>query len=328
MSLPISVVLVSWNSAPVLPAALAALATSDPAPHELIVVDNGSADDSLAIVERFAQRLESLPVMVVRNATNTGFAAGANSGIASSTQPFVFLFNPDLCLQRATLATLAAALEAAPPDVAAVGPKLLRAAGDDLQPTDLIDTTGIVMTRDGRHLDRGAGERDQGQFDETGEVFGISGAAVLFRREALFDARVDGEVFDEDFFAFREDADLAWRLRGFGYRALYVPTAVAWHRRNVTPGRRRALSPLINMHSVKNRFLLRIHHADRGWLLRFGLRSFIRDVVVIGACLTLERSSLPGFAWLFRNHKKHRRRRREILRRRSVTSKELGRWFR
>ena len=115
---------------------------------------------------------------------------------------------------------------------------------------------GSMMTRDGRHFDRGAGIDDDGRFDTEEDVFGITGALALFRRGVLEASRVDGEVFDADFFAYREDADLAWRLQGFGYRARYVPRAVAYHRRSVTPERRRSLSPAVNYHSVKNRFLL------------------------------------------------------------------------
>ncbi len=85
---------------------------------------------------------------------------------------------------------------------------------------------------------------------------------------------------------------------------------------------------MVNRHSVKNRFLLRIHHADRGWLVRFGLRSLMRDVVVIGACLTVERSSLSGLRWVLRNLATHMRRRREILARRTVDSRDLHAWFR
>ena len=183
------------------------------------------------------------------------------------------------------------------------------------------------MTRDGRHFDRGAGQPDDSRWDRAQEVFGISGAAVLLRKSALDEGRVDGEVFDEDFFAYREDADLAWRMRGFGYRAIYEPRAVVYHQRRVTPERRRSLPKQINYHSVKNRFLLRLHHADIGWVAAFGLPSFVRDLLVIGACLTIERSSLPAFAWLLRNGRRHARRRREILRRRTVGSRDLRRWF-
>jgi GT2 family glycosyltransferase len=327
MTLPISVILVTWNSAPVLPATLAALIAAEPAPAELIVIDNASSDRSAELVEDFARGAEHIPVVLIRNKANVGFAAGANAGIARAGQPEVFLLNPDLRLRPETLLVLHEALGSGHLDLAAVGPKLLRAAGDGLESTGLIDTTGIVMTRDGRHLDRGAGEPDRGQYNLEEEVFGISGAAVLFWREALRRSCVDGEVFDEDFFAFREDADLAWRLRGFGYRARYVPSAVAYHRRSVTPERRRRISAMVNCHSVKNRFLLRLHHADSGWLWHFGARSLLRDIVVVAACLTVERTSLPAFPWLVRNLRRHIRRRRQIMRRRVVPSADLRAWF-
>ena len=324
--LPMAVVVVTWNSAAVLPAMLESLAACDPPPAELIVVDNASADRSRALVEEFdSDRL--VAVRSISNAANVGFAAAVNQGIAASTRPYVCLLNPDIRLLPGTLAALCGALDGGAPDLAAVGGKLLRAHGDELQPTTVIDSTGIVMTRDGRHFDRGAGEADIGQYDREEEVFGITGAMVLFRWDVLERSKVDGEILDEDFFAFREDADLAWRLRGFGYRALYVPSALAYHRRSVTPERRRSLSPIINRHSVKNRLLLRIHHADRGWLFRFGMQSLVRDIVVIGACFTIERSSLPALWWVLRNWRRHVRRRHEIMARRTAVSLELRRWF-
>ena len=279
----ISVVLVSWNSAAVLPACLESVAGSSPLPTELLVVDNNSVDDSVAIVGAWAKTYPRVSVRVLENSTNAGFAPAVNQAIEVSSQPLVCLLNPDVRLLPDTMARLTEALERLPNDVSVVGAKLLRASGDDLDPTPLIDSAGMVMTRDGRHFDRGSGLSDDGRFDTEEDVFGITGALALFRRDALEASRVDGQVLDEDFFAYREDADLAWRLQGFGYRARYVPSAVAYHRRTVTPERRRSLPTEINYHSVKNRFLLRIHHADRSWLLRFGFRSLVRDVMVLGA---------------------------------------------
>ena len=91
----------------------------------------------------------------------------------------------------------------------------------------MIDSTGIVMLPSIRHLDRGAGELDRGQYDRDEDVFGASGAAALYRRSMLDDVRVDGEWFDEDFFAYREDADLAWRAQWRGWRCRYVAAATA-----------------------------------------------------------------------------------------------------
>jgi GT2 family glycosyltransferase len=251
-----------------------------------------------------------------------------NRGIAEASSDIVLLLNPDVRVSQTMVGALHVALDGAPGDVYAVGPKLLRAVGDELASTSTIDTTGIVMTRTGRHLDRGAGKADTGQYDDREEVFGISGAAVAFRKSALVEGSIEGEIFDEDFFAYREDADLAWRMRGFGYRALYEPAAIGYHLRRVTPERRGSLPHAINMHSVKNRFLLRLHHADAWWLLRFGPLSLLRDFLVIGACITVERSSLPAFAWVAQNAGRHLRRRREILSRRQVSSAELRTWFR
>lgn len=318
--------MVTWNSAEVLPASLGALLASDPAPSQFVVIDNASSDASVSLIESFTTTAP-FHVNLIRSDRNLGFAAGMNRAIDEADSPYVLLLNPDLRVAADMVGRLHDAIVRAPDDVYAVGPKLLRAKGSALDATDVIDCVGIRMTRDGRHFDKGAGERDVGQFDNPTEVFGLSGAAAIFQTAALLGGRIDGEVFDEDFFAYREDADLAWRMRGFGYRALYEPAAIGYHLRRVTPERRSSLPPVINRHSVKNRFLLRIHHADRGWLLRFGLRSAMRDLIVIGACLTVERSSLPALVWVIRNLPRHLRRRRQILRRRTATSAELRAWF-
>jgi GT2 family glycosyltransferase len=149
----------------------------------------------------------------------------------------------------------------------------------------------------------------------------------MYRMSFIRDVSIDGEFLDEDFFTYREDADVAWRGRIFGWRALYVADAVAWHVRTVTPEKRRELSPATNMHSVKNRFLLRIKNESLWLALRHAPFEIPRDVVAIGAILTVERSSLPALAWLWRNRKKMFAKRREVQRRRRVHDRELARWF-
>jgi GT2 family glycosyltransferase len=322
-----SVLMVTWNSAEVLPASLDALRLARPSPAELVIVDNASTDRSVEMVESAAQGAP-FDVNLIRSTVNLGFAAGMNRAIAAASSPYILLLNPDVRVVPDMIGQLHDAIERAPAEVYAVGPKLLRAAGNSLESTNVIDSVGIQMTRDGRHFDRGAAEWDAGQFDKPEEVFGLTGAAVIFRKATLEDCKVDGEIFDEDFFAYREDADLAWRMRGFGYRALYEPRAVGYHLRRVTPERRRSLPAAINRHSVKNRFLLRIHHADTGWMRAFGVRSLARDVLVIGACFTVERSSLPGLICLVRKLRPHWRRRQLILSGRRVSSSDLRSWFR
>src|SRR5207253_3158087 len=189
----------------------------------------------------------------IHSSVNLGFCAAHNELVKRFPSDYVLFLNPDTMIQPGFIEGLVEALEARP-DAASASGKLLRMDGKT------IDSTGIIMLREQRHLDRGAGAPDRGEFDEPGEIFGPSCAAALYRRKALDDVAIDGKYFDEDFFAYREDADLAWRCRLMGWNSIYVPTAVVWHRRRVTPERRSELPSIINYHSVKNRFLLRINN--------------------------------------------------------------------
>jgi GT2 family glycosyltransferase len=141
------------------------------------------------------------------------------------------------------------------------------------------------------------------------------------------DVTIGGEFLDEDFFTFREDADVAWRGRLFGWRALYVPEAVAHHVRTVTPEKRRALSAVTNMHGVKNRFLLRLKNEGLYLALRNAPFELTRDLIAIAATLTIERTSLPALAWLWKNRGRIMEKRRAIQSRRRVSDRELAGWF-
>jgi GT2 family glycosyltransferase len=198
--------------------------------------------------------------------------------------------------------------------------KLRRARGFEIAPAEGIDSIGIRMTRNGRHLDI---------TDEAGgEPFGVSGAAAAYTRAFVNDVSIEGEFLDEDFFAYREDADVAWRGRLFGWRALYVADAIAYHVRAVTPERRRRIAPKLNMHSVKNRFLLRMKNQGLFLALRNLPFELARDAVALAAVATVERSSLPALGWLWRNRGRVLARRRAIQGRRSVSDRQLARWFR
>jgi len=347
----VSIVLVTWNSARYLRRCLEGLAHQTHRDAELIVVDNASADDSLARIPPAARLL--------RNDTNRGFSAAVNQALEVASGELILVVNPDCHLLPEYVERLAQVFD--DPTVGSATGLLVRAKGDNIEPTNQIDSLGIRMTRTGRHLDIAQGvilsrvdgegppavrrgvavsaggpspstrlrmtgitDTDRGPF----EVFGVSGAAAMFRASFLRDVQIDGEALDEDFFAYREDADLAWRGRLFGWRAVCEPAAVAYHVRRVTPEARRELPPDVNMHSVKNRFLLRIKNEGAYLALRNLPFELARDLVVIAAALTVERTSLPAFAWLWRNRARVLAKRREIQRRRKVSDRELAKWFR
>ena len=233
---------------------------------------------------------------------------------------FVLLLNPDAFLEPDYISSLVASFTDQSFGMATG--KLLQAE------TGLIDSKGIRMTRSGRHFDVEQGRPDtRHPTPDTREVFGVSGAAAMYRMAFVNDVTVGGEFLDEDFFTYREDADVAWRGRLFGWRAIYVPHAVAHHVRTVTPEKRRSLSAATNMHGVKNRFLLRLKNEGLYLALRNAPFELTRDLVVILGALTIERSSLPALAWLWKNRRRIMEKRRAIQSRRRVSDRDLAGWF-
>ena len=132
--------------------------------------------------------------------------------------------------------------------------------------SDLIDSTGLRAHKNRTFTDRGAGEMDKGQYDEVRDVFGISGALVLYRASALNDIRFEDEFFDEDFFAYKEDVDIAWRLQRFGWDARFVPEAVAFHYRGMYSPEK--IGIIARIKNRRNKSKLRSYYSNRNqWLL-------------------------------------------------------------
>jgi GT2 family glycosyltransferase len=322
-----AVIVVSHDHAGTLPACLGAVASLNPPPHEVVVVDNASVDGSAELVEGWS----SSTVRLIRETTNIGFAAAVNRGLAVTDAPWVLLLNPD-CAPRSNFVGALMETAAGRPEwdrIGSITGRLLRAEDASLSPSDVLDAAGMVVTPSGRHFDRGAGEPDDGRYSQPAWLFGGTGAATLFRRTALEDvAYQDGQILAESFFAYREDAELAWRLQWRAWRCLYVPDAVAVHGRGFRPEAGRRGHEAVNRLSVRNRFLLRIHCADWGWHLRCFPWWKIRDLMVIGACFTIETSSLPALAEVWRGRGDALSRRRWVLSRRRCSSRHISRWFR
>jgi GT2 family glycosyltransferase len=291
-------------------------------PLQVVIVDNASEDGTQEILARFEDRIR-----VIYNDRNLGFAAAQNQAIASSASDWVLVLNPDAALQPGFVREL---VERAQLDgkVGTVCGRLL-ASGPDLKPLakPLIDSAGIYFTPAIRHFDRGWHEPDDGRFRKMEYVFGASAAAALYRREMIADVSIDGAFFDPDFFAYREDADVAWRCQLLGWRCLYVPSAVGYHVRSVGPNNRHSVPAVINMHSVKNRFLMRVKNATGGLYLRFWMPATVRDLLVVCGCLFWEPQSLPAFWHVARRLPRALAQRRAIMLRRRVTDESLAQWF-
>ncbi|HEX9860742.1 MAG TPA: glycosyltransferase, partial [Nitrospirota bacterium] len=183
-----------------------------------------------------------------------GFAAAANQGIVASTGEFVLLVNPDVSFGPGFTGRLVSALEAEPA-AGSAAPKLVR-------PDGRIDSAGLSMLKCRKAVDRGSGDKDTGQFDVPARVFGACGAAAMYRRAALEDSRVMGEYFDEAFFAYKEDVDLAWRMNLLGWKCVYVPGAKGTHMRGWKAASRKDVPRFIRRHSFKNHYLTIMKNDD------------------------------------------------------------------
>ena len=318
----VSVLITTYNSARFLKSCLDSLKAQTYRPLELIVVDNASTDSTRQVLEKLAEGGK-----LIFNDANLGFAAGQNQAVRASGGEWLLSLNPDVVLDPDFVWEMVAAGEL-DPAVGSVSGKLLRWSPDkEPQLTGIIDSTGIYFTPSLRHLDRGAEQSDRGQYDRLEYVFGASGAAALYRRAMIEDVAVEGEFFDQQFFAYREDADLAWRAQLMAWKCIYAPKAVAWHVRRVTPERRNHLPLEINWHSVKNRFLMRAKNISWRLYGRFFLPVTWRDAQVVGYCLLVDRRLLSALGAVWKARKELGRKRQLIQARRRVPDKELLGWF-
>ncbi|HRD15660.1 MAG TPA: glycosyltransferase family 2 protein, partial [Methanothrix soehngenii] len=214
----ISVIVLNYNGKGFLDGCLSSLASQTYSDFEVIVVDNGSRDGSPEYVK------ENYPwVRLAKNDENLGFAGGTNVGIRAAKGEFVITLNNDSRADSRFIEELIKPM--ADPEVGVCAAKMLF-------PDGRINSAGICISRSGAAWDRGMFEPDRGQYEFVEEVFGACAGAALYRREMLDEIG----LFDEDFFLYLEDVDLAFRARLAGWKCLYVPGARVIHHHGGTAG--------------------------------------------------------------------------------------------
>lgn len=317
----LSVGIVTWNSEQYIERCLSCLKDQSFQDFELIVVDNGSVDSTVSIIKKIYPSAN-----LIINKENTGFCGGHNLAIKESTGKFYMPYNPDIFAEPTFLEKM---IDAATTGnmIGSISGKLLRFDPVENKKTKIIDSTGIYFKKNRRSLDRGAESLDVGQYDNKEYVFGASGAAPLYSKEMLEDIKINDQYFLEDFFAYREDVDLAWRAQLKGWTCVYNYEAVAYHVRNNTPEKRKQMSNFVNMHSVKNRIIMLLQNESKQGFLKHGWYFIPYDLMIIAYVLLKERSSITGLKYISKNLKLIKSRRSLIRNTSEVDNKAFLQWF-
>ncbi len=339
----VSVCIVTYNSMKYLPYFLDSVLhqtywrESGEAP-DIFVVDNASQDKTVNYIR------ENFPaVHLLRNINNIGLPRAWNQAIKMTRGDYVLIMNPDLILEENFLSILVKDLDA-DQNLGSVGGKLYRLdfeseGGFLVSPvkTNLLDSCGLLAFKSRRFVDRGAGETDHGQLDNKEGVFGLSGACLLLRREALENIRFGEEYFDESFFMYQEDVDLAWRLRLAGWGALYDPLAKGWHHRRARSGQngslatiryRRGKENLVNYHSYKNHLMLLYKNELPANFWRHFPHIFWYELKKFAYVLIFEVNNFfRAWAGFFGQKKILKKKRGLNLRLKSVRGEEILKWF-
>ncbi len=313
---------------------------------ELLIIDNNSADGTVEKVkELMAAAGNQIRWRLIVNEQNLGFAGGHNQGIKESRGELVALINQDLILDKDFLENIIEIFKDEKAGSAQGKLWRLRVDGENLSKTETIDNTGLIMLKNRRIIARGQGQKDEGRFDKIKEIFGVDGALPVYRRKALEDVKIPNsqfpipnyEYFDEDFFAYKEDVDLAWRLRLAGWKAFYVPGAVAWHARTAGDSaatnylgiirERVKIGQFAKYLSFKNQRLMQIKNEQMSLLLKHLPWWLPKEIASWLYVILFERYTWKAIKDLFWQVPGAWQKRKIIMARRRVSSGEMKRWF-
>ncbi|PTL35920.1 hypothetical protein CLG94_08830 [Candidatus Methylomirabilis limnetica] len=294
----------------------------------VIVLDNHSRADEIGPIGNAYPEVQILAMQ-----DNLGYSGGANRIVREADgYDHVMLLNPDVVLGPRHLEELVGVMVSAP-GVGSVGGKLLLGdsqtdSGPSGDAPRILDSTGHLIFRSRRVIDRGHGELDVGQYDKPEEVFSICGAAVLYRRSMLDDIQIDGEYFDEDFFAYKEDVDTCWRAQLLGWGSRYNPAAIAYHLRGwKRRDDRRRVPWLRKYHSFKNHSLMMIKNELPALLRRDCLPILWLGVRAMVYVALIEPALLKAVLDLKKYLPRARYKRGIIMKRCRASTEQMGRWF-
>ena len=228
------VIIPNWNGEELLKICLPSLIKQNFNDFEVIIVDNGSTDGSVSYIENNFPDFK-----IIKNKKNLGFAAAVNQGIKNSKSRYIALINNDTELEKSCLYYLVQSAKVHS-EVGFVAAKML-----NFYKRDIIDSAGDYIDIVGHGNNIGLGEKDGPKFNKAEYVFLVTGGGSLFKRE-VFD-KVG--FFDEDYFAYFEDADLCFRAQLAGFKGWFEPKARIYHIHKATASK---LGPFVEYLQFRN----------------------------------------------------------------------------
>jgi len=285
--------IVTWNSESVIVPCIQSILDQSYKDFELWIVDNNSYDNTCKrIVE-----ISDPSIKLYKLESNIGFCGGHNYSINNSHSEYVLLVNPDILMSNDYIENALKVFD----DDSKIGTVCGLLIRDGNRENGTIDSAGMNFTKDCRFVLRYHGKPiNRRQLFRT-EVPGADGALPLYRREMIDDIKVKGQFFDEMFFAHKEDWDVSWRSRLYGWKIVFEPACTAWHPRSFRQGspftREKVLSAT-KYHAVKNQLIMMIKNQTFSVFLKHFIFIITRQIGIVFYCLLFERSSLKAYLFV------------------------------
>lgn len=235
----VSIIIVNWNGKENLRGCFQSLAKISYSPYEIILVDNGSNDGSVEMVKKLTKLNKR--IKLIGNKENLGFAKANNQGFKKAKGKYILLLNSDTKVAPDFLTKLIGVMEK-DEKISVVQPKIIFMDSKRLQ------AGGAFLTNTGFLYHYGYGkDPNNGKYNHRMEIFSANGSCMLVKREVI--EKVG--LFDPDFFCYFEETDFCWRVWLAGYKIVYVPDSVIYHK-GAQSAQRLPIS-FIQYHSFKNR---------------------------------------------------------------------------
>lgn len=298
---------------------------------EVLVFDNNSSDKTRQIVkEEFSE------FQLIENSKNYYVGGGFNKCFELDKGEYALALCVDVLLDKNFIKNAVQRMEC-DKTIGALQCKTLIYDFKNQKLTDIIDTAGFEIFRSRRIINRGHGEKNTRQFNKPEQIFSYEGAAGFFRKQALEDAKINGQVFDEDFIWYADDIDLGWRLTLLGWKNFYDPSVIAWHDRSTThrlsSGYRDFIKSRKNLPTEKKRWdytnqRLAIIKNDIAIQLLNDMPFFLfREIKLWIYFLLFERSTIRGIFNLIKLLPNISAKRKIIMSKKKITDKEIKIWF-